>query len=81
MSAARSALAVLVALAATGCATKPQPQWSKAGGDQREVYACKMEAEKAAVSSDPNPFGAAWEKAEKRDRVMDLCMRSKGWTR
>jgi hypothetical protein len=69
------------AILLTACATTPPPQWVKpGGGDQREVYACQMEAEKAAVSSDMNAMVAAFEKAEKRAKVMDLCMRSKGWT-
>lgn len=73
--------ATICAILLTACATPPPPQWVKTGGDQREVYACQMEAEKAAVSSDPNGMVAAFEKAEKRNKVMDLCMRSKGWTR
>ena len=64
----------------TACAAKPV-QWAKSGGDQREKLQCELEAEKAAVSSDMNAMVAAYEKAERRNKVMDLCMRSKGWTR
>lgn len=71
---------ILAAVLLSACATKPPPKWVKPGGDQAEQYACQMEAEKAAVSSDPNALMAAVEKAEKRDKVMTLCMKSKGWT-
>lgn len=74
-------LAIIAAAAIAACTTTPPLPWTKPGGDQREVYACQAEAEKAAVSSDPNALVAAFEKAEKRNRVMDLCMRSKGWAR
>ena len=50
----------------------PKPQWRKAGGDQKEVLQCELEAEKAATSSDPNPFIASYERATVRDKIMDL---------
>lgn len=76
-------ITTIIALAVlSGCSVTPppKPQWRKAGGDQKEVLQCELEAEKAAVSSDPNALVAAFEKADKRKRIMDLCMRSKGWT-
>ncbi len=74
------AMLIIAAIALPACATKPPPKWVKAGGDQAEQYACQMDAEKAAVSNDPNALMAAVEKADKRNKVMELCMKSKGWT-
>lgn len=77
-------ITTIIALAVlSGCAVKPppKPQWRKAGGDQKEVLQCELEAEKAATSSDSNPFIASYERATRRDKIMDLCMRSKGWSR
>ena len=70
----------LVAILLSACAVKPV-QWAKYGGDQREKLECELEAEKAAVSSDLNALIAGVEKAQRRTKVMDLCMRSKGWSR
>lgn len=78
----RLAATAILAILLTACAVKPppKPQWRKAGGDQKEVLQCELEAEKAATSSDPNPFIASYERATRRDKIMDLCMRSKGWS-
>ena len=74
----RVAIVVVSSMVFAGCAVAP-PQWAKAGGDQREKLECEMEAEKAAVSSDRNAMVASFEKADRRNKVMSLCMRSKGW--
>ena len=71
----------LLAVLLSACASRPPVQWVKAGGDDREKLVCQLEAEKAAVSSDPNAFIAAFEKADRRQKIMYLCMRSKGWAR
>ncbi len=65
------------------CGTPPPPKpWIKQGGNLAQDEAlCKFEAEKGAVSSDPNAMLAAYERAERRNKLMDLCMRANGWTR
>lgn len=75
--------AITAALFLAACGTPPAPkQWLKPGGNlAQDEAACKFEAEKGAVSSDPNAMLAAFEKAERRNKLMDLCMRAKGWTR
>lgn len=75
--------AILIAVSMAACGT-PQPlkPWLKPGGNlAQDDAACKFEAEKGAVSSDPNAMMAAYERAERRNKLMDLCMRAKGWTR
>lgn len=76
-------VAFTAAIILAACVTPPPPKpWIKQGGNlSQDEAACKFEAEKGAVSSDPNAMLAAFEKAERRNKLMDLCMRSKGWTR
>lgn len=79
----RLAAILTAALILAACGTPPSPKpWIKQGGNlAQDEAACKFEAEKGAVSSDPNAMLAAYEKAERRNKLMDLCMRAKGWTR
>ena len=75
--------AILIAVSVAACGT-PQPlkPWLKPGGNlAQDDAACKFAAENGAVSSDPNAMMAAYERAERRTKLMDLCMRAKGWTR
>lgn len=77
-------LAAILTIAAllSACAMPPAKPWGKDGGNLAQDQAvCEFEAEKGAVSSDPNGVIAAFEKADRRRKIMDLCMRSKGWTR
>ena len=77
-------LAAILTMAAllAACAMPPAKPWVKDGGNLAQDQAvCEFEAEKGAVSSDPNGVIAAFEKADRRRKIMDLCMRSKGWTR
>lgn len=77
-------LAAILTMAAllAACAMPPAKPWVKDGGNLAQDQAvCEFEAEKAAVSSDPNAVIAAYEKADRRRKMMDLCMRAKGWTR
>ena len=77
-------LAAILSMAAllAACAMPPAKPWVKDGGTLAQDQAvCEVEAEKGAVSSDPNAMIAAYEKADRRRKIMDLCMRSKGWTR
>jgi hypothetical protein len=72
----------LLAALLTACAAPPPKPWVKDGGNLAQDQAvCEFEAEKGAVSSDPNGVIAAFEKADRRRKIMDFCMRSKGWTR
>lgn len=74
---AAASIAAVTLLAA--CAV-PQQVWVKQGGDlATDTAVCDFEGEKAAVSSDRNAVVAAYEKADRRRTVTDLCMRSKGW--
>ncbi len=74
----RAAIIIAAATLLSACVT--QPTWVKAGGDlATDKAVCEFEAEKAAVSSSLNSAIAAYEQAERRRKVMDLCMRSKGW--
>ena len=78
----RCVIPALLAALLTACAVPPPRPWVKAGGNLAQDQAvCELEAEKGAVSSDPNAVIAAYEKADRRRKIMDLCMRSKGWTR
>lgn len=77
-------LAAILTMAAllAACAMPPAKPWVKDGGNLAQDQAvCEFEAEKGAVSSDPNAVIAAYEKADRRRKIMDLCMRSKSWTR
>lgn len=77
-------LAAILTIAAllSACAMPPAKPWVKDGGNLAQDQAvCEFEAEKGAVSSDPNAVIAAYEKADRRRKIMDLCMRSNGWTR
>lgn len=77
-----AAILSMAALLAACAAPQPQRPWVKDGGNLAQDQAvCEFEAEKGAVSSDPNGVIAAFEKADRRRKIMDLCMRSKGWTR
>lgn len=78
----RCVIPALLAALLTACAAPPHRPWVKDGGNLAQDQAvCEFEAEKGAVSSDPNGVIAAFEKADRRRKIMDLCMRSKGWTR
>lgn len=78
----RIILALTLAATLAACGTPPPPKpWIKAGGDQNDIRVCTFEAEKGAVSSDLNAMVAAFERAERRQKLMKLCMESKGWTR
>lgn len=78
----RCVIPALLAALLTACAAPPPRPWVKDGGNLAQDQAvCEFEAEKAAVSSDPNAVIAAYEKADRRRKMMDLCMRAKGWTR
>lgn len=77
-------LAAILSMAAllAACAMPPAKPWVKDGGNLAQDQAvCEFEAENGAVSSDPNAVIAAYEKADRRRKIMDLCMSSKGWTR
>lgn len=77
-----AAILSMAALLAACAAPQSQRPWVKDGGNLAQDQAvCEFEAEKAAVSSDPNAMIAAYEKADRRRKIMDLCMSSKGWTR
>ena len=77
-------LAAILTMAAllAACAMPPAKPWVKDGGNLAQDSAtCEFEAEKAAVSNSLNSVIAAYETAERRHKIMDLCMRAKGWTR
>ena len=77
-----AAILSMAALLAACAASHSQRPLVKDGGNLAQDQAvCEFEAEKGAVSSDPNGVIAAFEKADRRRKIMDLCMRSKGWTR
>ena len=76
-----AAILSMAALLAACAAPQSQRPWVKDGGNLAQDQAvCEFEAEKAAVSSDPNAMIAAYEKADRLRKIMDLCMSSKGWT-
>ena len=78
-----AAILSMAALVAACAAPHSQRPWVKDDGGNlaQDQAVCEFEAEKGAVSSDPNGVIAAFEKADRRRKIMDLCMRSKGWTR
>ena len=78
-----AAILSMAALLAACAAPHSQRPWVKDDGGNlaQDQAVCEFEAEKGAVSSDPNGVIAAFEKADRRRKIMDICMRSKGWTR
>ena len=75
-------LSMAALLAACAAPHSQRPLVKDDGGNLAQDQAvCEFEAENGAVSSDPNAVIAAFEKADRRRKIMDLCMRSKGWTR
>lgn len=78
----RCVIPVMLAALLTACAAPPHRPWVKEGGNLAQDQAvCEFEAEKAAVSNSLNSVIAAYEVAERRRKIMDLCMRAKGWTK